>query len=126
GYAESLGDLASHFVLYFEDVFHLAVKAFRPERKVGASVNQLGADAQADAGAPQRAGEHISGTKLLANLRRGDRLVAKGQHRGAGKSIQSTNLGELGDDVFGDAIAEILIFLGAAQIFEIEDSDGLF
>ena len=34
------------------------------------------------------------------------------------------NFGELGDDVFGDTVAEIFVFLDAAGIFEIERSQG--
>ena len=122
-HAQGLGDLAGHFVLYFENVLHLAVEALRPERKIGARVHELGADAQAGAGAAQGAGEDIRRAELLADLRRSHRLVAEGQNRGTRKGVQSADLGELGDDVLGDAVAQVFVFLGATLIFEIEHGD---
>ena len=122
-HAQRLGDLARHFVLHFENVLHLAVEALRPQRKIGVRVHELRADAQARAGAAQSAGEDVSRAELLADLRGSHRLVAKGQHGGAGKGVQSPNLGKLGDDVLGDAVAQVFVFLGAALIFEIEHGD---
>jgi hypothetical protein len=43
--AQGFGNYAGHFVLHFENVFHLAVEAFRPQRKIGAGVDKLRADA---------------------------------------------------------------------------------
>ena len=63
---------------------------------------------------------------MLANLRGRDRLVAKGENGGARKSVEAFDFGELGDDVFGDAVAKVFVFLDAAEIFEIEDGDGFY
>jgi hypothetical protein len=55
----------------------------------------------------------------------GDRFVAEGEHFGARKNLQLGDFGNFGDDVFGDAVAKIFVFFGAALIFEIKDGDGL-
>ena len=51
-------------------------------------------------------------------------FVPVGQHGGARKGVQSANLGQLGNDVFGDAVAQVFIFFHAAQIFEIQHHHG--
>ena len=53
-------------------------------------------------------------------------LVAIGQDGGAGEDLELFDLGELGDDVFGHAIAEIFVVFAIAEIFEIEDGYGFF
>jgi len=52
-HTQSLGDLAGHFVLNFENVLHLSVEALRPERKIGVGIDELRVDAQAGAGSAQ-------------------------------------------------------------------------
>ena len=122
--AEGFGDFAGDLVLNFEDIFHFAVEALGPERKIGFSVDKLGVDAEAGASAAQSAGKDIGGAELFANLRGGHRFIAKGQDGGARERVDSANFGELGDDVFGDAVAEVFVLFGAALIFEIEYGDG--
>jgi len=100
--------------LYFENVLHLAVEALRPEREIGVCVHKLGVDAQAGAGASQGAGEDIGCAELLADLRGSHRFVTPSQNGGARKGVQSPDLGELGNDVLGDAVAQVFVFLGAA------------
>src|SRR5262249_61184793 len=58
-------------------------------------------------------------------LRGAKRLVAKREDRRPGKYLQAVDLGELHDDVLGDAVAEVLVFLRAAQVLEVENGDGL-
>lgn len=71
---------------------------------------QLGVDAKAGAGAAQGVGEHVSGTELLADLRRGNLLIPEGKNGRARKDVQSPNLGEL----LGDAVAQVFVLLGIA------------
>ncbi len=52
--------------------------------------------------------------QLLPDLLRGDLLVAKRQDRRTRKSIQTTDFRELGDDVFGDSVAEVFVFFCGA------------
>ncbi len=57
---------------------------------------------------------------MLADLRGSNLFVAEGEHRRARIGIEAANLGEFGDDIFGDAVAKIFVFLGGAEVFEIE------
>ncbi len=123
-HAQCFGNLARDFVLHFEDVLHLAIEALRPQRKIGVRVDKLRSDAQARAGAAQRAGENVGRAELLADLRRSHRFVAKRQDRRTRECVQALDLGKFGDDVLGDSVAQVFIFLRAALIFEIEDGDG--
>ena len=52
---------------------------------------------------------------------RGHRLVAIGQHGGAGKDAQAADVGQLGNDVLRHAVAEVFVFLGPAEVFEVQD-----
>src|SRR6185369_6399563 len=92
GYAQGLSDLASHLVLHFEDVFHLAIEAFRPERKIRPRVDQLRIDAKPVSSASQRTRQYAACSKLLADLRRRDCLIAKRKDRGTREDIQSADL----------------------------------
>ena len=112
--AQSLGDLARHFVLHFENILHLAIEAFRPQRKIRARVHQLRVDAQTRAGAADGARQRVGRAQLLADLRGSHRLIAKRQNRGPRKRIQPANFRKFGDHVFRDAVAQILVFLRAA------------
>jgi hypothetical protein len=124
--AQRRGDLLGDLVLHLEDVLHLAVVALRPEREVGVGVHQLRRDPQAGARPAQAAREDVGGVQLLADLRRGDRLVAVDQDGGAGIHLHPLDLRQLRDDVLGDPVPQVLVLLGPAQVLEIEDGDRFF
>ena len=90
---------------------------------VTAGLDQLRGDAQAVAGPADAAAQYIGGAQFCAHLGRGHRLVAVGEHGRTREDAQPLNVGQLGDDVLGHAIAKILIFLGAAQVLEVKNSD---
>ncbi len=123
--AQRLRDLARDLVLDLEHVLHLAVVTLRPQREVGLRVHQLGVDAQPRAGAAQAAGEHAGRLELLADLRRRHLLVAIGEHGGTREDVQPADLRELGDDVLGDPVAQVLVLLHPAQVLEVEHRDRL-
>jgi hypothetical protein len=87
--AQSLADAASDFVLDFEDVFQLAIVAFRPDRVTRLSADELGGDAQAIACATQAAAEDARGVEFAADLGSGYGLVAIGQDGGTGEDRSS-------------------------------------
>jgi hypothetical protein len=85
-------------------------------------LNQL---QQPGAGAAHRAGEDIPGAQLLANLRRGYGLVAESENGGTREGVKSLDFGKLRDHILGDAVAQVLVFLDTALIFEIKHSHRL-
>ena len=91
----------------------------------GLRADKLSGDAQAISRAAQAATEDAGGVEFAADLRSGDGLVAIGQHGGSRKNLQLLDLRELGDDVFGHTIAEVFVVFAVAEIFKIEDRDGL-
>ena len=118
--AQRLRDVAGDLVLHLEHVLELAVVTLRPHRRAGAGLDQLGGDAQPVAGPPQRAAQHVLGAELLAHLGAGDRLVAVRDDRCPREDAQLAHLRQLRDHVFGHAVAEVLVLLGAAQVLEVE------
>ena len=58
----------------------------------------------------------------MPNLCRRYLLVAVDKHSRAREDVQPLDFGQLGNDVFCDAIAKVLIFLRPAEVLEIEDS----
>ena len=86
-YTQGFGNFACHFVLYFENVFHFSIEAFRPKGKISARVNKLRADAQSGADPAHRAGKHIPRAQQLTDLRRGCRLVTESKNGGARKGV---------------------------------------
>src|SRR6185295_358389 len=62
-------------------------------------------------------------SELLPDLRRRCRFVAVRQDGRSREALQALDLRQLGDDVFGDSVAEVFVFLDAAEILEIEDRD---
>src|SRR5205085_12126533 len=82
-------NVLSNLILDGENIFQLAVVALRPNRKAVARVDELRGNAQAIAGAPQAATQHISRVKLLPDLRGIDGTVAEGQYGGAREDAQT-------------------------------------
>ncbi len=121
--AQRLGDLVGDLVLHLEDVGHLAVVALRPDREAGRRVHELGADPQPVPGAAQAPFEGVAGRELPADVRRGRLLVAEREHRGARKDVQAVDLRQVGQDVLGDAVPQVLVFLDSREVFEIEHRD---
>src|SRR5215469_11892093 len=56
------------FVLHHEDVGEIAVVALSPDMLAGLGLDQLAGDANAIAGFPQAAFEHIAHAQIAANL----------------------------------------------------------
>ncbi len=126
GNAQGVSDAASDFVLDGENVLKLAIIALGPNGMPGGTLDQLCSDAQAVSGAANCAFKDEGGAKLLADLRGVGRLVAESKHFRARKNLQLGDFRKLGDDVFGHAVAEVLVFLAAALIFEVQNGDGFF
>jgi hypothetical protein len=72
----------------------------------------------------QAACQDVRRFELLPNLRRSYLLVAVRQHRRAREDVQPFDLGKFGDDVFGHAVAKVLVFLHSADVLEIQHRYG--
>ena len=122
---ERLGDPARDLVLHLEHILHLPVVTLGPQREIGMRVDELRIDAKPRSGATQASRQYVSGVELLTDRRRRHCLVAISEDRSARENLQPLDLRKLGDNVFSDAVAQILILFDAAQVFEIEHGDRL-
>jgi hypothetical protein len=92
--------------------------------RIRGRVNELSSNADLIALALQRPFEHVADIERLTNLAHVDRLVLVSGGRVAGDDIEITEVGEVGDDVLGQAIGDPTGRLVAAQIVERQDGDA--
>src|ERR1700723_136644 len=86
----------------------------------GGGLDELSGDAHAGAGPANRAFQHVGGVELLADLLRGDGFVAKGEHFGPREDLKLGDLGKLGDDVFGNSVAEVFVFFRTTLVLKVK------
>jgi hypothetical protein len=120
---QRLDDLVHDLVLCGEDVVQLAVEAVGPQMAAALGVDQLGGDAHAVAGLADRAFQHEAHAELAADLLHLHRPALVGEGGIARDHEQRLDLGEIGDQVLGDAVAEILLLGVAAHVGEGQDGD---
>ena len=110
-------------VLKVEDVGRIAVVAFRPEVDAGLGVDQLGVDADAPAGLAHAALDHVAHAELAGHLAHVERLALVGEGRIAGDDQEPGDLGQVGDQILGHAVGEVLLLGIAAHIRERQHRD---
>ena len=111
-------------VLQREDVVEIAVVALGPDVIAVDAVDQLGGDAHAAAGFAHAAFQHVADLQLPRDLRDIDILALEWKAVLRAITDKRRDLGQIGDDVFADAVAEIFLLGIAAHIGEGQDRDG--
>ena len=101
----------------------VAVVALGPDLCIGRGLQQLRGDAHPVARLAHAAFEHVRDVQRTRDLRRRDGLALVRERRIAGRDGQRRNAAEVGDDVLGDAVAEILLLRVAAHVHERQDDD---
>src|SRR5262249_58206422 len=94
------------------------------EVMVGHGVNQLGRDAHPLPRFAYAAFQHITHTHLAADVPDLYCLALVGESRVAGDHKQAGDLGQVGGDVFSDAVAEVSLLGVVTHIDEGQDDDG--
>ena len=89
----------------------------------GLGVDELRRDAEAVVGALYTALEHVTYTELTSKLADVHRLALEAKAGVAREHTQVACPRQLSQDVFGQALAKIVLFRIAAQIVEGEDRD---
>ena len=89
----------------------------------GRGVDKLGTDADAVAGAANAALQHVARAKLAPDLPHVDGLALVPEARVAGDDEQLGEPRQLGDDVLGDAVAEVFLIRVAAHAGKGENGD---
>ena len=114
--AERSRDPARDLVLQDEQIARVAVEPLGPQMRVGRGVDQLGTDADLIARSPDAPFEHITHAQLAANLLRVDGLVPIGEGGIARDYETVRDPREIGREVFGDPVREILLLPVVAEV----------
>ena len=113
--------MARHLVLDGEHVLDFAVVAFRPQAVAGRSLDQLGGNAHPRAGLADAALEDVAHAQLAAHILDLHRPALVTEGRVSGDDDQFLKARELGDQVLGDPIGEVVLFGVATQVVERQD-----
>lgn len=116
-------DGARHFVLDHENVRHLPVVALRPEVCVARGVDQLRGDAHAISELAHAALEHVAGAQFPPDGLDVDRPPLVDESRIPGDHEQPRETRQVGDQVLGDAVAEVLLLRIVAEVGEGKHRD---
>ena len=116
-------DRARDFVLQVEQLFELDIETVRPERAFGRSIDQLDRDAQPLAAPTQAAAENVAGAQSSLNLLRGRGVEAEQKSGMARDHHQVAKPRQVGDDVLGDALAEMVVARIPRKIGKREHGD---
>ena len=121
---EDCDDRAHNLILDGKDVLDLAVVVLGPAVSPCRSIDQLGGDANAVAPPPHAAFQHIAHAELAADLADIGRLALVLEAGIAGDHEQLAEPRQLRDDVFDDAVGEILLLRIGAKVDEGQNGDG--
>jgi len=119
-----LHDRVRDLVLDCEDVGEVAIEAVGPDVPAVLAVDQLAGDPDPPAGLADAALEDVPDAEFLADLLHPDRLALVGECGVAGDDEQPRDLRQVGDDVLGDSVAEVLLLRVAAHVVEGQHDDG--
>src|SRR5262249_13286048 len=86
--------------------------------------DELRIDAHAIGGRLNAPFNYIVSTELLSDLGGANRLALVGKCGGSGDDKKVVDLGELGCEIFGDAVRQMLMTRRASQIHEGQNNDG--
>jgi hypothetical protein len=101
-----------------KQVHGLTIEALGPQMHVGLGVDQLGADADLIARPPDAAFQYIAHAELAADPLRINRLVSIGEGGIPRDHEHIRDPRQIGRQILGDAIREILLLRIVAQISE--------
>ena len=113
-----------HVGLDREDVGELAVVRLRPEVLVGFGVDELGHDPHPVAHAPHASLQEGRRRQQGADFPQALLALLEHHHRGARNDLERPDLRQLGDDVLGDPVREVLVLRLGAEVQERQHGDG--
>ena len=116
-------DLCREVGLHGEYILDPTVIALRPEVRARLGFDQLGGDPQPVADPARTALDHIAGPELGADRAHVASGCPVGEGRVAGDDEEFVVARKVGDDVLGQAVAEVVLRRVAAQVVEGQDRD---
>jgi hypothetical protein len=120
---ERVDDRPCDLVLDGEYILELAIVRFRPEVIAVLDVDQFGGDADAIPDFTHASFQHRRHAELLADLANVYGLALEGKAGATGRNVQPGHLCQNVDDLFGHAIAEVLVLRVGAHVGEWQDRD---
>ena len=122
---EPVDDGQCDLVLDGEDVLESPIEFLRPEMVAGGDVEELGRDAELVLDLADTALEHRGHAQAAPDLTDVHGLELDRKGRALGRHLEVADLGQGGDNLLGQALAEIfLVFLGA-EVCEGQDGDSV-
>ena len=112
------GDPCGDFVLQREQIPDIAVEPFRPELGAGRRIDQLGIDPHFLARTLHAAFDDIAHVELMADPARVDFLALVGKGGVARDHDAALDPRQIGDQIVGNAVGEILLLRVVAEIGE--------
>ncbi len=120
---ERNSDPARNLVLQGEQIAGVAREPLCPKMRVGFGVDQLGSDANPASRPLDVSAQHITHTKLAADLLRVDRLVPVGESGVARDHEHVRDPRQIGRQIPGDPIGEILLFGVVTEVDKGQHND---
>jgi hypothetical protein len=121
--AERVREPARDLVLQSEQIARVAVEPFCPKMRIGRSIDQLGVDTDLVARSPDAPLEHVAHAQLAADLLRVNRLVPVCECGIARDHEHILEPREIGREVLGDPVREILLLPVVAEVRKGQDDD---
>ena len=119
-------DTLRQLLLDRKDILENPVVAVRPEMVSGDRIDQLTGHANPVGDLADAAFQHVANTEVRRHRAHIDGLALVGEAAIAGNHEQLVEVRQLGDDVLGDAVGEVLLVGIAAHVLERQYGDGGF
>src|SRR4029078_4137319 len=107
-----------HLVLHSENVCRIPVVPLRPKVTARACIDQLSGDSKCPADFAHTTLDNMTDAQMSADIDCGTGAGSPVECGVAGKHRYRLETGEVGDDIFGDAVRQILLLRIAAHICE--------
>jgi len=117
-------DRIDDLILDREDVRHFAIESLGKDMRPCLCVDQLHRGAQALASQPDTAFEDEFRTELPAHLRHVHRLAPVAERGVSGDDGEIPEAAQLGDDVLGEAVGEVVLLCASRHVRERQNGDG--
>ena len=113
-----------NFVLDGKDIRQIPIETFSPDMAAVFRVDKLARDADSGSSFSYTSLKNVTHSQLLADLLHLDRFIFVSERGVSRDDEESGNLRKIGNDILGNAVAEIFLLRVAAHIVERQNGDG--